>query len=86
MEVGLYNDVSYPYQKHKSAETTRNEFATPAELSLSEQRSHAERAKIIDDTLMDVKEMKNFLYMLIGSQIKVESEGRPLGRGVDTAA
>lgn len=86
MEVNLYSDVSYPYHKQKSSDVARNEFMNPIEAKISEESSYAEKAKIIDETMMDVKEMKTFLYMLIGSEIKVESEDTALGRGVDTAA
>ncbi len=40
--------------------------------------------EIHDKVLMDLKDVQNFLYMLIGSDVKVEPEGDHVGMNVNT--
>jgi len=42
--------------------------------------------EIENNTMMDLQEMKNFLYMLIGSHLKVESKGSFAGINVNKMA
>lgn len=44
------------------------------------------RRKIQEDTTMDVKEVKDFLFMLIGAEIKVKPESNMSGSVVNRIA
>lgn len=45
-----------------------------------------ERIKASHEALMDLKDIQNFLYLIIGSDLRVESENKVVGRTVNTVA
>jgi hypothetical protein len=54
---------------------------------INTQASNSEIVKEIHEkVLMDLKDVQQFLYMLIGSHIKVEPESEIVGRKVNTVA
>lgn len=62
----------------KVPETTAEEqFQTAREIK---------QAKVDEKVMMDLKDVQNFLYMLIGSEIKVSEEDRVPGTALDLSA
>ncbi len=53
---------------------------------IPEKESKQENQKIRENMMMDLSEVKNFLFMLIGAEIKIESENSQSGRMFNTLA
>ena len=66
--------------------------ASVAELNNSEELENRERSNensrsiIPQKVMMDLKDVQRFLYMLIGSEIKVKSDNESIGLNVNTMA
>jgi hypothetical protein len=60
-------------------------IATPAtknDLNISQKEIELKR-QILEETTMDINEIKNFLFMLIGSEIKLKPESEATGKLVN---
>ncbi len=82
MDVTAVEHVFYPASKiSDTAEAVRPEVSV-AEKGV---KSVAEDFSP-EEVLMDLDDVRNFLYMLIGSSVEVKSEGGTTGRNVNTVA
>lgn len=81
-----YNDMTEAVNLRLKSESSVNRevpVITPAktdteDLAIREKELELKR-KIQEDTTMDVNEVKNFLFMLIGAEIKVKPESSMSG-------
>ncbi|HPF07268.1 MAG TPA: hypothetical protein PK293_14605 [Spirochaetota bacterium] len=88
-----YNDMAEAVNLRLRSESNVNREVreiTPAktdteDLALREKELELKR-KIQEDTTMDVTEVKNFLFMLIGAEIKVKPESGISGSVVNRMA
>ena len=88
MDVTLVNNI--PYSIPRSVDTgesfTSKAAATPApEAPLFEQKDSMSE-KVREQVMMNLEEVQNFLYMLIGSKIRIDSGRHSTGSSVNTAA
>jgi len=88
-----YNDMTEAVNLRLRSESSVNrevQMITPAktdteDLAIREKELEAKR-RIQEDTTMDVNEVKNFLFMLIGAEIKVKPENNMSGALVNRIA
>ncbi|MBN2077512.1 MAG: hypothetical protein JW838_01010, partial [Spirochaetes bacterium] len=59
--------------------TQKTETPTP----LVQEESISE--KVREEVIMNLQEVQNFLYMMIGSKIRIESDAATTGNSVNTA-
>lgn len=76
-----YNDIQTDFRAAstvKAAEVEEKEnFQTAAEMK---------QAELKEKVMMDLKDVQNFLYMLIGSEIKVSEQDNVPGTALDMSA
>lgn len=78
MDVTTIN-TSYNTSVHVPAAMQADK--TPVEIPSAQREP-----KIAEKVMMDLQDVQNFLYMLIGSEIRVESDKNALGLNINTAA
>ena len=78
MDVTTIN-TTYPAATQVPAQMS----AVNAEASITALHSKQETAEKV---MMDLQDVQNFLYMLIGSEIRVESDNRTIGASINTVA
>ncbi|MBN1533945.1 MAG: hypothetical protein JXA20_14845 [Spirochaetes bacterium] len=87
MEVRITGTTTYPAQP---ANPEIYAFREAVEAAGRESAGGTNQARIVqeihDKVLMDLKDVQKFLYMLIGSQIQVESGDETVGTRVNTVA
>jgi hypothetical protein len=55
------------------------------EMSSSLAREESISQKVREEVIMNLQEVQNFLYMMIGSKIRIESDASTTGNAVNTA-
>ncbi len=82
MDVTTIDQVFYPASK-----VSDNTDAVKAAVSRLETGVKSAAGDFSpEEVMMDLDDVRNFLYMLIGSSIQVKSEGESVGRNVNTVA
>ncbi len=89
MDVRLISNM--PYSVPRSVEQADSAVDTSAPAKKVEvpsmfQNDDSISEKVREQVVMNLEQVQNFLYMLIGSKIKVQSNHESIGSSVNTAA
>jgi hypothetical protein len=89
MDVNITNTI--PYSIPRSGDITDNQIGRSLpgkkpEISLPFAKDDSISEKVRDQFVMSLQDVQNFLYMMIGSKIRLQSENDSLGSTVNTAA
>ncbi len=87
MDVNLISRIPYSFPRSGESVETAAEFSTPVKqagtpLAYGE-KSQSE--KIREEVMMNLEQVQNFLYMLIGSKLRIEHGHKLPGSSVNTA-
>lgn len=83
MDVRLMANLSYPASQVAGEAATPRPESEPPHLRVAHENVMRE---IREKTMMDLKDVQRFLYMMIGSKIKVESENSEMGGHLNSVA
>jgi hypothetical protein len=88
MDVTLVNNI--PCSIPRSVDTGESFNGKAAATQVPEaplfEKRDSMSEKVRDQVMMNLEEVQNFLYMLIGSKIRIESGKHSTGSSVNTAA
>ena len=89
MDVNLTNNI--PYSIPRSVDSGESFMgkavsAQKPEAPLMFEKKDSIGEKVRDQVMMNLEEVQNFLYMLIGSKIRIESGNHSTGSSINTAA
>ena len=83
MEVTVYNSTTSP--SNNAYHNVSGNIRIPGSEMVNPVQKHR-NAEIIEEVMMDRKEVQNFLYMLIGGNIKVSQGNTIMGSTVNAQA
>ncbi len=89
MDVNVINTA--PYSIPRSSDFTDLQAGGIAagrkpEVSLPFATGNSAGEEVREQVIMSLQDVQNFLYMMIGSKIRIQSESNTLGSSVNTAA
>jgi hypothetical protein len=88
MDVGFVNNTSYslPRSADNRAMAVNSPFTSNKEIPFMFAKESNLSDTVREQVMMNLKEVQNFLYMLIGSELRLHSEHSSIGSSVNTAA
>ena len=89
MDVTLVSNAPYSIPRSVDAReslTGKGVTAQMPETSFVSEKKDGISEKVREQVMMNLEDVQNFLYMLIGSKIRVESGNNSIGSSVNTAA
>lgn len=89
MDVNLINNTPYSIPRSADFPEIHNGKAvseTETEATFASEKRDGISEKVREQVMMNLEEVQNFLYMLIGSKIRVDSGRHSVGSSVNTAA
>ena len=88
MDVGFVNNTSYslPRSADNRAMGVNSPFSPNNEIPFMFAKENKLSDTVREQVMMNLKEVQNFLYMLIGSELRLHSEHNSIGSSVNTAA
>lgn len=89
MDVNITYNI--PYSIPRSGDFTemqagRSMDGKKPEITLPFAKDDSVSDKIRDQVVMSLQDVQNFLYMMIGSRIRIQSDKNTLGSSINTAA
>jgi hypothetical protein len=89
MDVNLVNNIPGSIPRSVDIPESINGKAVSAktpEVPIALEKKDGVSEKVREQVMMNLEEVQNFLYMMIGSRIRVESSHHSVGSSVNTAA
>ena len=87
MEVSLVNNSQYSASNAVEKDSTEKlNLSKEIDAALEQSAKQIEENVKPEKVMMDLKDVQNFLYMLIGSEIRIESKDPAVGSSVNTVA
>lgn len=85
MDVSLLTNT--PYSAPRSLDNTDSFPGKRVAENQSEMpKENSEAAKVREEVIMNLQEVQNFLYMLIGSRLRIDTGEHKAGSAVNTCA
>jgi hypothetical protein len=89
MDVNLVSNT--PYSIPRSVDNPESfkgkaESAQKPEASFAFEQKDSISEKVREQVMMNLEDVQNFLYMMIGSRIRIDSGSHSVGSSVNTAA
>lgn len=89
MDVNVVNNIPYPIPR--SGDFTEIKAGSVSagkkpEIPLPFAKDDSIGEKVREEAIMSLQDVQNFLYMMIGSKIRIHSDNNSLGSSVNTAA
>ncbi len=81
-----YKPISFIEFQPDSSKTSTEKVSETAIEEQFQTAREVRQAKVDQKVMMDLKDVQSFLYMLIGSEIKVSEEDRVPGTALDLSA
>jgi hypothetical protein len=88
MDVGSILTTSYslPHTTDFRGAPVSNEASGNTEIPLMNIKEKSLGNQVRAEMIMNLQEMQNFLYMLIGSKLRIQTDNNTIGSSVNTAA
>jgi hypothetical protein len=88
MDVNLANSIPYSIPQASGYRDTISGTSgaeKKPEIPFPFAKEDSEAEKIREQFIMNLEQVQNFLYMMIGSKIRIETDQQPHGRSVNVA-